>query len=278
VGLFLIFGRPTYFEDKAVSELQGATGPSLRSRGVGDFLGSDTINGNNNMNNNRPQSFISDAVKIVGPAVVRINTETATGGVDSDPFKSFYFGGDDMSNAPRVGTGSGFIFSSNGNVLTNAHVVKDADKVFVTLTDGRRFKAVVKGVDDLMDLAVVKIENEDGSNFNINSGNFETAGKKVLPTAKLGDSDSMNVGEWVIAIGNPEGLDNTVTVGIVSSLKRTIEEVRGSCVGYCQIFFFPRCRCRRCRRCRRSRRSRSRSRRRHLLTLHLHMLFCRSQV
>lgn len=102
---------------------------------------------------------------------------------------------------PR-GVGSGFIVSADGFVLTNAHVVEGADEVFVTLTDKREFKARIVGIDKRSDVGVVKI---DGSN---------------LPRLAVGDSSKVRVGEWVVAIGSPFGLDNTVTAGIVSAKAR----------------------------------------------------------
>ncbi len=102
---------------------------------------------------------------------------------------------------PR-GVGSGFIISGDGYVLTNAHVVEGADEVFVTLTDKREFKAKIIGSDRRTDVALVKIEG----------GN--------LPSLTIGDSGKLRVGEWVIAIGSPFGLDNTVTAGIVSANSR----------------------------------------------------------
>jgi serine protease Do len=102
---------------------------------------------------------------------------------------------------PR-GVGSGFIISPDGYVLTNAHVVEGADEVYVTLTDKREYKAKIIGVDKRTDVAVVKIE---GSN---------------LPRLTFGDSNKVRVGEWVIAIGSPFGLDNTVTAGIISAKAR----------------------------------------------------------
>jgi serine protease Do len=102
---------------------------------------------------------------------------------------------------PR-GVGSGFIISPDGYVLTNAHVVEGADEVYVTLTDKREYKAKIIGVDKRTDVAVVKIE---GSN---------------LPRLTFGDSNKLRVGEWVIAIGSPFGLDNTVTAGIISAKAR----------------------------------------------------------
>jgi S1-C subfamily serine protease len=158
-----------------------------------------------------PNSFVADAVNRVGPAVVRIDTErTITRNPDpflSDPFFRRFFGNDMLPQGPYEerlrGQGSGFIVSSNGTILTNAHVVDNADRVTVTLKDGRRFDGDVQGADEVTDLAVVKISA---------GGN--------LPTASLGNSDAIQVGDWAIAVGNPLGLDNTVTLGIVSTLNR----------------------------------------------------------
>jgi S1-C subfamily serine protease len=104
-----------------------------------------------------------------------------------------------------AGQGSGFIIDGSGLILTNAHVVDNADKVTVTLKDGRSFKGEVRGTDEITDLAVVKI-NSQGEN---------------LPVAVLGNSASIQVGDWAIAVGNPVGLDNTVTLGIISTIGRS---------------------------------------------------------
>ena len=111
--------------------------------------------------------------------------------------------GDDDDDSPqRRGVASGFILSADGFVMTNAHVVADADEVFVTLTDKREFKAKIIGADERSDIAVLKIE---------------AAG---LPTVKIGDVGKLKVGEWVMAIGSPFGFSNTVTAGIVSAKER----------------------------------------------------------
>jgi S1-C subfamily serine protease len=153
-------------------------------------------------NNNNGSSFVTTAVDRVGAAVVRIDTErTITRRMD--PF----FGDESMTGLPQQqllrGQGSGFIIDQEGIILTNAHVVDQADKVTVILKDGRSLEGKVRGVDPVTDLAVVKI-----------------SGAKNLPVAQLGDSDQVKVGDWAIAVGNPFGLDNTVTLGIVSTLKR----------------------------------------------------------
>ncbi|MBS0016650.1 MAG: trypsin-like peptidase domain-containing protein [Arthrospira sp. SH-MAG29] len=163
----------------------------------------------------RVGNFVSDAVNSVGPAVVRLDTErTVSTNIPQpffdDPFFRRFFG-EDMPQFPREyqqrGQGSGFIVDSNGMILTNAHVVRGADKVTVTLRDGREFQGEVKGADEPSDLAVVKI---NGNN---------------LPVAKLGNSAEVQVGDWAIAVGNPLGLDNTVTLGIVSTLNRPSSQV-----------------------------------------------------
>ncbi|MBF2035216.1 MAG: trypsin-like peptidase domain-containing protein [Leptolyngbyaceae cyanobacterium T60_A2020_046] len=163
-------------------------------------------------------SFVAQAVRRVGDAVVRIDTEkTVVREVPDlffdDPFFRGFFGGPD--GFPRSqeellrGQGSGFIVTSAGDILTNAHVVNGADRVTVTLKDGRTFDGTVEGVDEVTDLAVVKIE----------------ADSETLPVAPLGNSDEVLVGDWAIAVGNPLGLDNTVTLGIVSTLKRSSASV-----------------------------------------------------
>ena len=117
------------------------------------------------------------------------------GGSDSGPDS----GNDSEQNS---GVGSGFILSSDGYVMTNAHVIDDADSIYVTLTDKREFKAKLIGVDDRTDVAVVKIQASN------------------LPAVTMGDSNKVRVGEWVVAIGSPFGLENTVTAGIVSAKGR----------------------------------------------------------
>lgn len=123
----------------------------------------------------------------------------------SDLFGQFF--GQQMPQQPRKqqGMGSGFITSADGFILTNNHVVQGADEIMVKLADGREIKAELKGTDDKLDVALLKISD-----------------KSPLPFAELGDSDSLEVGEWVMAIGNPFGLAHTVTAGIVSAKGRVI--------------------------------------------------------
>ena len=161
-------------------------------------------------------SFVTAAVNQVGNAVVRIDTERQVSrripeAFTEDPFFRRFFGDSLPRNLPPEelrGLGSGFIIDKSGLVLTNAHVVDKADKVTVSLKDGRKFEAKVQGVDEVTDLAVVKI----------NAGSD-------LPVATLGSSSKVQVGDWAIAVGNPLGFDNTVTLGIVSTLKRPSAQV-----------------------------------------------------
>lgn len=155
-------------------------------------------------------NFVVQVVNQVGPAVVRINaSRTVSSQGRSDSIFGDFFGFPSQQPRERVeqGTGSGFIFDKSGLIMTNRHVVDDADEVTVVLKDGRQLKGEVLGGDELTDVAVVKIVADD------------------LPTVTLGDSDTIQPGEWAIAIGNPLGLDNTVTVGIISATGRSSAEV-----------------------------------------------------
>jgi len=161
----------------------------------------------------------ADLVAQNGPAVVQISVSKDAQKVighrgmpngDDDPFNGMlppWFRNFPMPKAPETpsrGVGSGFIVSSDGLVLTNAHVVDGADEVTVRLTDRREFKAKVLGTDKTTDVAVLKID------------------AKNLPTVRIGNPDATRVGEWVVAIGTPYGLDNTVTSGIVSAKSRSL--------------------------------------------------------
>ena len=130
---------------------------------------------------------------------------------------------------PIEGVGSGIAIDNQGHILTNYHVVDHARRLKVTLYDGRTFNAKVIGSDKLTDLAVLKIEHDsnNSSNNNNNNNNNNPDNKAIdsIPSAELGDSDNLKVGQIVIAVGNPFGLTGgpTVTTGIVSSLNRNIE-------------------------------------------------------
>ena len=160
-----------------------------------------------------PFVYVAEKVK---PAVVNISAESMTEDrfhsfMDDDFFKRFFgLPDDNRPDQPRMrrseSLGSGFIFSEDGYILTNNHVVENAEKVTVTLSDQHRYKAEIIGADNETDLAILKIETDYD-----------------LPVIRLGDSDSILVGDWVMAVGNPFpqlGLDRTVTVGVVSAKGR----------------------------------------------------------
>ncbi|MEH1941056.1 MAG: HhoA/HhoB/HtrA family serine endopeptidase [Nostoc sp.] len=158
-------------------------------------------------------NFVIQVVQKVGPAVVRIDSSrTVKNQIPdefNDPLFRRFFGSQipEQQNRVERGTGSGFIISADGRILTNAHVVDGADTVTVTLKDGRSFKGKVLGKDELTDVAVVKIQADN------------------LPLVALGNSDQLQAGEWAIAIGNPLGLDNTVTTGIISATGRSSNQI-----------------------------------------------------
>lgn len=171
---------------------------------------------------------VEAVARVVGPAVVSISTEHTEkiagprmrrynfgGPFEDDFFRKFFedfFGGLPEREYKQSGLGSGVLIDKEGYILTNEHVVEEADKITVTLPDAREFKAEVKGKDKRSDLAVIKIQ---GNNF---------------PAAKLGDSDALRIGQWVVAIGNPFGFalhnpEPTVTSGVVSALHRSLGRI-----------------------------------------------------
>jgi Do/DeqQ family serine protease len=159
-------------------------------------------------------NFVSKVVDRVGPAVVRIDSSRTVSSripnASNDPFFRQFFGSQ-MPSAPSQqverGVGSGFIVGADGRIITNAHVVAGVDTVNVTLRDGRSFQGKVLGADPVTDVAVVKIEATN------------------LPIVSLSNSDQLRPGAWAIAIGNPLGLDNTVTAGIISATGRSSSQV-----------------------------------------------------
>ncbi|MGC6483696.1 MAG: trypsin-like peptidase domain-containing protein [Synechococcus sp.] len=167
-----------------------------------------------------PRSFVAEAIQRSGPAVVtlEINRTVQEGqvsglprGLTLDPALQRLLK-TRTSQMPRswvqVKHSSGLIFDASGLVLTNAHVVENAENMTVGLPDGRRVSGRVLGRDRLTDLAVIRLD-----------------GDGPWPTAPLGDSDALQVGDWAIAVGNPFGLDNTVTLGIISNLNRNVSQL-----------------------------------------------------
>lgn len=180
----------------------------------------------------RPDSF-AELAKQVKPAVVNIATSKKVkntpmqiprspfggGGGGGDPFEEFrhFFEDAQPREEVRHSLGSGFIIGAEGLILTNNHVVGDADEIEVVLLDGRKFKATVVGRDAKSDLAVIRIKTKD-----------------VLPAVKLGDSDAVQPGEWVMAVGNPFGFEHTVTVGVVSAKGRLIDDAQAPLAKFIQ--------------------------------------------
>ena len=172
----------------------------------------------NEINKNSNNSFVTKAVEKTGPSVVTIDTQryvrnkrfSRDSQLFLDPYFERFFGLDfPNDNKPKIeqGQGSGFIFD-DGLVMTNAHVVNGSDKVIVGLNNSKKYKATLIGQDFFTDIAVLKIE-----------------GKGPWPKAQLGNSTKIKVGDWAIAVGNPFGLENTVTLGIISNLKRNVAQL-----------------------------------------------------
>ncbi len=188
---------------------------SQQQERVSNFASPNTLYAQNKLDDvsNSRRNAITNAVAIASPAVVGINVteirEFQYYDPFADPFFDYFFGGR-RRQSPKMqqevkSLGSGFLISSDGYVISNSHVIGNASKVVVTLTDGTKHDAKIIGTDDLTDVALLKI---DGNNF---------------PYLKLGNSDDVIVGEWAIALGNPFGLFDindkpTVTVGVISSV------------------------------------------------------------
>ena len=158
-------------------------------------------------------------------AVVHIKStqEAKTRTVQQAPDIFDFFFGDgrgqqrQVQSQPRVGFGSGVIISKDGYIVTNNHVIEGADEISVKLNDNREFRGRVIGTDPSTDLALIKIESEDD-----------------LPTIPVGDSETLKVGEWVLAVGNPFNLNSTVTAGIVSAKARTLGVYNGGIESFIQ--------------------------------------------
>jgi len=162
------------------------------------------------------QNPIVNVVKECAPAVVKIDVVRHQRVSFFDPFMDEffrkYFGETPFGYEREVpALGSGFIFDREGYILTNEHVVHNAEKITVTMLDGSRYTAKYIGGDEELDIAIIKID----------------PGDKELPYLELGDSDAVEIGEWAIAIGNPLGLKHTVTVGVVSATGRSIPKPDG---------------------------------------------------
>ena len=177
------------------------------------LLGPTSIYALEDFQETQSHSFVANVASRVSPSVVRIDIEREfqTDEFESDlldPLLKDLLG--DLGSFPKKerGQGSGVIIDSSGLVLTNAHVVERVDNVIITLQNGNQLDGKVVGTDQVTDLALVKIKEFPG-----------------LKTAKLGDSEDIQVGDWAIALGTPYGLESTVTLGIVSSLHRDINSL-----------------------------------------------------
>ena len=211
--------------------LAGITGGAIALAGLNVFESKQTVhpdtqtpsfvNFNQAPSNNMPGDFVESAKKSTG-SVVHIFAEESDEQVlakrkkqrRNDPFSDFFgfddfFGGGNFYG-PKNGSGSGVIYSADGYIVTNNHVVGFADKITVTDSDGKKYNATKVGTDESTDLALIKVD-----------------GAKNLTPIRMGDSEKVNVGEWVLAVGNPFGyLTSTVTAGIVSAKGRSLDIIQ----------------------------------------------------
>jgi serine protease Do len=155
-----------------------------------------------------PVTVNIQTTKVIKPRVRQYNSPFGNGPRQQDPFDDFFrqFFGDSPRERKERGGGSGFIIDNNGYIITNNHVIAGADEIIVKTHDDKEYEAEIIGTDKKTDIALIKLKKFDS----------------YLPHAKLGDSDKLQVGEWVLAIGNPFGLQETVTAGIVSAKERAI--------------------------------------------------------
>ncbi len=161
-------------------------------------------------NFNRTVGFSGDAMDFTAAADKSVHSVVHVKNVSrvqiSNPIMQFFYGGNGVQQQEQVGTGSGVIISEDGYIVTNNHVIKDAQEIEITLNNKKSYKAKLIGTDSKMDIALLKIESDE-----------------KFPYSSFGDSDQVKVGEWVLAIGNPYNLTSTVTAGIVSAKARDLE-------------------------------------------------------
>jgi serine protease Do len=193
LGNYIVFKNPSVFPWSKVSYV--TTGNSNTGSGETLYLGSGVTS---------YQNAVENVVGLVSPSVVRI--------VSTQQVLNPFF----LQTVPQQGLGSGVIIGSDGLILTNNHVIADANQIEVTLSNGKTYKGTVVGADPSSDVALVKI---DASN---------------LPYVTLGISSALKVGQFVVAIGNPYGLDHTVTTGVISALERNIDVNNSTMYGVIQ--------------------------------------------
>ncbi|HOY88175.1 MAG TPA: trypsin-like peptidase domain-containing protein [Bacillota bacterium] len=212
VGMVLYDGWDKWMPRKVSEETAGSLGSTgaSSSSGTEDQSGAAVPQGTGNYAAALPP--IADVAEAVSPAVVRIDVVkkvSSSQGGQGSLFDDF-FGGSGNYEYEQPGSGSGFVISQDGYIVTNHHVIEGANSIKVTLLDGRTFDAKLIGSYAAFDVAVVKVEATG------------------LPYAILGSSGDLRPGEWVVAIGNPHGFEHTVTVGIVSALDRNLAGVEGA--------------------------------------------------
>ncbi len=180
-------------------------GPVFHSENLSEHMPVQRMSSFNGANSAAMEDF-TDAASVSVPAVVHIKTRFMQRGYANDFFSPFFdfFGGSQVYEYPVTGAGSGVIIREDGYIVTNHHVITNAEQIFVTLNDKREYDAKLVGYDPATDLALLKIE------------------EKNLPYLIFGDSDMLRIGEWVLAVGNPFNLTSTVTAGIVSAKARNI--------------------------------------------------------
>jgi serine protease Do len=204
-AVFLIF-LGIIFGVVLVSNFQGTIEKGFAGRSDVQIGAATPIQNPNAKSKELSRAFI-DVSKAVTPTVVTVNVTTKAKGRSQDMNEFFHFFGPDFQfpdPQPQQGSGSGVIISPDGYILTNNHVVENASDngIEVIFNDRRRLRAKVVGTDPSTDCAIIKVDAKD------------------LPTAAFGNSDALEVGEWVIAVGNPLGLNSTVTAGIISAIGR----------------------------------------------------------
>ena len=200
---FLNFDKATISDSKKVIVEQKS------SELEDDFaISSKLVNQNFTSTSSNPSDFTLAAEKTVN-AVVHIQSEYESE-YNSDPLLDFFWGPNGSRGyRPQIATGSGVIISKDGYIITNNHVIEEANKMKITLNDGRELNAQLIGADKGTDLALLKVDEQN------------------LPYTEFGNSDNIDIGDWVLAVGNPFNLTSTVTAGIVSAKARSINILRG---------------------------------------------------
>ncbi|MCR4783180.1 MAG: trypsin-like peptidase domain-containing protein [bacterium] len=220
VGAFLVFilfytnginVTPEVSHESPTPKVEKSQEESSRTADSTSIVGEAKINYNAKSSGLLPQgsSAVADAVSKVAPAVVNIDTTVTAKRYHQDGF-GFIDPFDYQEQEVPQGMGTGMIVSADGLVLTNNHVVRGTHSIHVTLADNTKHDATIVGTDPISDLAVLRIDNPDGIKF---------------PTVTLTNSENMRIGDWVIALGNPLGVGQTATVGILSARNRNLSDI-----------------------------------------------------